>query len=177
MRYATRVNALLQRAVDLDRSGQDEAAKFAYLEYLQHQPDDPVALTNLGNLAYRTGYRRAARTAYQRAAQIDPNNCVARVNFGNALLDGGDVSEARDQYEAAISIDPDFAPAHQGLSFVYARLGDEVRSRSHRDRGFRGNAITHIPYRGKGTPARAVVLVSAAGGNFNTEWFLDDHRF
>ena len=175
--YAIRVNTLLQRAVDLDRGGQDEAAKFAYLEYLQHKPDDPEALTNLGNLAYRTGYRRAARTAYQRAVQVDPKNCVTRVNLANALLDGAELAEARDQYEAAIALDPDFAPAHQGLSYVYSRLGDEAASRSHRDRGFRGNAITHIPYRGDRRPTRAVVLVSAAGGNFNTEWFLDDHRY
>lgn len=168
---------MFRRAVELDHLGKDEEAKFAYLEYLQHKPDDLEALTNLGNLAYRSGYRRAARTAYRRAVQVDPSDCVAHVNFANALLDAGELAEARDQYEAAIALDPHFTAAHQGLSYVYSRLGDEVASRSHRERGFRGNAITHVPYRGNGTPIRAVVLVSAAGGNFNTEWFLDDRRF
>ncbi len=170
------IHALLQRARDCDRLGQDESAKSAYLEYLKVKPDDLGALTDLGNLALRTGYRSAARTAYERVLQIDPNNCVALVNLGNVLLDASELAAARSHYEAALGVDPDFAPAHQGLSYVYARLGDEVASRKHRLLGFRGNAYTRIPYRGAGIPMRAVVLVSAAGGNFNTDWLLHDHN-
>lgn len=169
--------ALLRRALELDRLGQDEAAKAAYVETLQSDPDNIEALTNLGNLAFRTGYRSAARTAYRRAVQIAPGNAVARVNLANALLDADDLAGARAEYDAALSEDLRFAPAHQGLSYVYGRLGDEVRSREHRDLGFSGHPVVHVPYCGSGTPVRVLVVTSAVGGNFNTEWLLDPHVF
>lgn len=171
------VDALLARARELDLRGADEDAKAAYLGYLQHRPDDFGALIDLGNLAFRTGYRSAARTVYRRATQVDPGSPLARVNLGNALLDAGDLTGAQCEYQAALSIDSFYAPAHRGLSYVYARGGDEAASRVHRERGFRGDPLTRIPYRGTRQPIRVLVLISAAGGNFNTEWFLDPHRY
>lgn len=168
---------LFRRARELERIGEDEEAKRAYLAYLRLAPDDFEALTSLGNLALRTGYRTAAGTAYRRVLDLDPSNLVARVNLGNALLEGGDIAGARREYEAAIALNASFAPAHQGLSYVCARLGDEAASRAHRDLGFHGNFLAHAPYRGAGRPVRALVLLSAAGGNFNTEWLLDARRF
>lgn len=167
----------LNRARELERLGEDEAATRAYLTYLGEAPDDLQALTDLGNLAMRRGYTSAARTAYLRVAQLDPRNLVARVNLGNVLLRANDLPAAREQYEAALSIDPVFAPAHQGLSYVYARLGDEEASQRHRDLGFAGHALLRIPFRGPAQPVRALVMVSAAGGDFNTDWLLDQHRF
>ncbi|MBU6428896.1 MAG: hypothetical protein KGR26_07800, partial [Cyanobacteria bacterium REEB65] len=99
-----------------------------------------------------------------------------RVNLGNTLLDSGNLQAARDEYEAALAIDPGFAPAHQGLSYVFAQLGLDDLSRSHRERGFTGYPLSHVPYRGTGKPLRVVTLTSAAGGNFNAEWFLDPRR-
>jgi tetratricopeptide (TPR) repeat protein len=155
----------------------DERRKDALLEHLRAHPDDVATLIDLGNLAYRTGYRAAARTAYARAVFLQPSNVIARVNLGNALLDAGDVQAARGEYEAALTADPDFAPAHQGLSYVYDRLGEEQRSKEHRDRGFAGHPYVDIPFTGSGSPVRVLVLISAAGGNFNTEWLLDPHRY
>ncbi len=167
----------LHVARELDRLGHDEDAKRAYLDHLQRHPDDAEVLTDLGNLAFRTRYRRAARTAYARVVQLRPFDPAARVNLGNAWLDAGDLQAAQAEYEAALAVDPAFAPAHQGLSHVFAQLADDATSRHHRDLGFAGNALAHVPYQGEGTALRVLVLTSAAGGNFNTNWLLDPHRF
>ena len=167
----------LREALELDRLGRDEDAKRAYLDHLQRHPDDTEALTHLGNLAFRTRYRRAARTAYARVVQLRPSDPSARVNLGNAWLDAGDLPAARAEYEAALAADPGFAPAHQGLSHGFAQLADDAASRRHRELGFARNALARVPYRGAGTPVRVLVLTAAAGGNFNTNWLLDPHRF
>lgn len=175
--YSGQVNHLLQRARDFERVGDDESAKLAYLEYLRTEPDDVEALIDLGNLAFRTGFRSAACSAYRRATELDAYNPLPYVNLGNALLQQGGLDEARRAYESAISVAPAFAPAHQGLSYVYVRLGDERSSRVHRDLGFSADPVQHIPYRGTGTPVRALVFVSAAGGDFNTERLLDSRTY
>lgn len=155
----------------------DEDARREYLARIQRDPGDVEALTALGHLAFRTRYRSAARTAFARAAQVAPGNPVFRVNLANALLDAEDLQAARIEYEAALSADPGFAPAHQGLSYVFSRIGDEAASRRHRDLGFRDHWLTRLPYLGSDTPLRILVLASAAGGNFNTDWMLDPHRY
>ena len=165
--------AILRRAQSLDRTGENDAAKVAYLEYLTHRPDDVEALIALGNLAFRTGYRSAAKTAYRRAIELDPRNLSARVNFANALLGSAEHEAAAHEYRAALVVDPAFAPAHQGLSYALTRLGQEGDARHHRDLGFSREWMLRIPYRGSGTPIRVLLFVSAAGGNFNTEWLLD----
>lgn len=159
----------------MDRA--DEQAKAALLQRLASEPRDTRALVELGNLALRNGYRSAACTAYRRAIEIDPSDPAVRVNLGNALLQGGDLAGAREAYEVALHISADFAPAHQGLSFVFSRQGDESFARRHRDLGFTGNALQKIPYRGSGTAQRVLVFVSTAGGDFNTAELLDARTF
>ena len=155
----------------------DEATKARLLQHLAGAPDDTRALNELGNLALRNGYRSAACTAYRHAIEIDPSDPAVHVNLGNALLQGADLDAARASYEAALAIRRDFAPAHQGLSFVFSRQGEETAAQRHRDLGFAGNAVLHIPYRGTGVARRALVLVSTAGADFNTATLLDARTF
>ncbi len=172
-----RADASFERALAHDRAGEDAQAQAAYLECLREDAHHVRALTHLGNLAFRTGRRSAALTAYRQAARCAPSDPLVLVNLGNALLDAAELLEAREAYEGALWADPAFAHAHQGLSYVLDRLGEDDAAQRHRDRGFSANPFTHIPYRGGGKPVRALVLVSAAGGNFNTEWLLNPQRY
>ena len=135
------------------------------------------ALIQLGNLLHRQGYRRAARLTYAQAANAEPHNPIVDVNVGNTYLDDNDLAKARAHFEQALARDPALPEAHQGMSYVFARLGDEKSAARHRDAGFAQRAITEFPFRGEGPPVRVTLLVSALGGNVNTADFLDDRTF
>ena len=56
-------------------------------------------------------------------------------------------------------------------------LGDRDGAREHFDRGFRGHAVSTLPYRGDRPPIPLLQLVSSGGGNIPTAPFLDDCAF
>jgi len=99
------------------------------------------------------------------------------VNLGNTFLDTNELEIARAHFEAALRSAPNQPEAHQGLSYVFARLGDEAAAARHRELGFRDRAIAVFPYRGQVAPKRALLLVSASGGNVFTTDFLDDRVY
>jgi Flp pilus assembly protein TadD len=77
------IQQLLARARGLASTGEDEAAKQAYVEILSRDPTHFNALNELAALALATGHRSAARTAYRQAVLCHPDNPVGRVNLGN----------------------------------------------------------------------------------------------
>jgi glutathione synthase/RimK-type ligase-like ATP-grasp enzyme len=93
------------------------------------------------------------------------------------MLRGGDSAKAREHYEAALQIEPDYVEAHRGLALALAEQGEGAAARDHLETGFRGAAVTTLPYRGGGEPIRVLVLVSASPGNTRTDAFLDDRVF
>jgi glutathione synthase/RimK-type ligase-like ATP-grasp enzyme len=171
------VHELFERAVELHAKGRDNEAKLAYLDLLEIDSTHLSALNNLGTLLFNTGYRSAARTAYRQAVAHHPNSTMSRVNLANALYDNNELYQAREHYEAALRIDPECAQAHQGLAYVLDKLGDERAAQYHRDLGYKGHATAVVPYRGTDSAIPVLLLVSALGGNVNTDRFLDDHVF
>jgi len=169
----------LARAAALVATGQDEAAKRAYLDILRRDPTHFHALNELGTLALSGGFRAAARTAYQQAVQHHPGNKIAHVNLANLLRGQQDlqyVAQARRHYELALSIDPNFHEAHQGMAWVMRQLG-EAGADQHLQRGYAGHAVVSRPYRGAGTPIPLLLLVSVDGGNVATQLWLNDRHF
>jgi tetratricopeptide (TPR) repeat protein len=171
------LEAVFERALRLHATGCDEAAKTAYLAVLFRDTTHLGALTNLGTLLHDTGYRTAARTTYKQAVDHHPSDITARINYGNALYRNDETLAARAQYEAAIALDPACPQAHQGLAYVFDRLGEPAVAAHHRDLGYRGQAIVHVPYRGEGRAVMVLLLVSAKGGNVRTDEYLSDRRY
>src|ERR1700689_5272572 len=95
----------LERARRLTRTGDDEAARLAYVEVVRSDPTNFYALNELGNLALAGGFRSAARTAYSEAIKHHPANPIARVNLANLLRGDNDSASAKLHYEAALAID------------------------------------------------------------------------
>ena len=171
-------DAFFQQAKDLEASGRDEDARNAYFAVLDIDPRHFGALNNLGNLFARGGHATAALATYREALMRHPNNPAAHVNLGVALLEGGNLTAARNEFEAAIALDEHCAEAHQGLSAIFVRLGDDVKADRHRKLGFRDRSIERVPYRGDGVPvADVLLLLSSAGGNVDLRHILDDHRY
>ncbi len=171
------VNLEVERAVLLGALNRHQDAQQAFVAVLRKAPTHFSALNEFGTLLTNTGAIEAACRVYAEAILHHPDNPLARVNLANLLLRANRYKEAREHYERALQVDPDHAPAHQGLGAVLADLGDREAAREHFRRGFRGHAVSTLPYRGDQPPISLLQLVSSGGGNIPSGLFLDDTRF
>ena len=171
------IEAEVERAALLNALGRPLDARQAYLEVLKRAPTHFGALNDFGALLSATGHRSAARTVYFEAVTHHPDNPMAHVNLANLLLRSGETASARAHYEIALRLDADHPHAHQGLGNLLAELGDLEGAEFHRRKGFQGQFITTLPYRGTKPPIPLLLLVSAYGGNIPTASFLDNRVF
>src|SRR5579883_1013010 len=160
------LTAGIERAVLLAALDRREDAKLAFIAILQRWPTHFAALNEFGNLLAEMGFIDAACRVYAEAIVHHPQNPVPHVNLANLLLRASKYQEARRHYAAA----------HQGLGAVLSDLGEREAARAHFRKGFRGRAITTLPYRGNAAPMRLLQLISSGGGNIPTALFLDDTR-
>ena len=169
--------ARFERAGLHREQGAYEAAKADYLELLRRRPADFGVLNDFGNLVLKAGYKDAARSLFGEAVRHHPDNPKGRVNLATLLFLLDEHDEARAHFEAALRADPDHIHAHRGMGNLLAEIGDAAGARAHRDKGFKNNVLTTLPYRGERPPIRVLLLVSAAGGNTPTASLLDEQVF
>ncbi|MGA7074396.1 tetratricopeptide repeat protein [Bradyrhizobium sp.] len=167
----------IERAALLGALDRRQDAQAAFVELLRRHPTHFSALNEFGTLLAAQGAIDAACRVYAEAILHHPENPMARVNLGNLLLRANRHAEARAHYEAALQADPDHAAAHQGMGAVLSDEGDRDGAREHFVKGFRGHAVSTLPYRGSGPPIPLLQLVSSGGGNIPTAPFLDDCVF
>ncbi len=167
----------VERAVLLAALNRRDDAKLAFIAILRKAPTHFSALNEFGALLTEMGAIEAACRIYAEAILHHPDNPAGHVNLANLLLRANKFQEARQHYETALRIDPEHAPAHQGLGAVLADIGERTAARDHFRMGFRGHAISTLPYRGNKPPLRVLQLISSGGGNIPTSLFLDDTRF
>jgi glutathione synthase/RimK-type ligase-like ATP-grasp enzyme len=171
------INLQIERAVLLTALNCHQEAQQAFVAILRKAPTHFGTLNEFGTLLTKMGAIEAACRVYAEAILHHPDNPLARVNLANLLLRANRYSEAREHYERALQADPDHAEAHQGLGAVLADLGDRARAREHFRQGFRGHAVSTLPYRGDKPPIPLLQLVSSGGGNIPSALLLDDTSF
>jgi hypothetical protein len=171
------IEAEVERAALLNALGRPYDARQAYLDVLKRAPTHFGALNDFGALLSAMGHRTAASTVYTEAITHHPDNPMAHVNLANLLLRSSNLASAREHYEIALRLDADHPQAHQGLGNLLAELGDRQGAELHRHKGFQGQFITTLPYRGTKPPVPLLLLVSASGGNIPTASFLDNRVF
>ncbi|MFP4623338.1 MAG: tetratricopeptide repeat protein [Gemmatimonadota bacterium] len=121
----------LDLALDLERHA-PEQARTAYENVVDLEPENPVALTNLGRLLQEAGELEGAVVLYRRALQATGGGApIAAFNLALALEDLGRDRAAIDAYEAALAADPGFADAHYNLAGIHERAGDRVSALRH----------------------------------------------
>jgi glutathione synthase/RimK-type ligase-like ATP-grasp enzyme len=172
-----RLHLEIERAALLGALDRKAEAQGAFIELLRRHPTHFSALNEFGTLLAAQGAIDAACRVYAEAILHHPDNPMARVNLGNLLLRANRHAEARVHYEAALKADPDHAAAHQGMGAVLSDEGDRDGALGHFRKGFRGHAVSTLPYRGSGPPIPLLQLVSSGGGNIPTAPFLDDCVF
>jgi len=171
------IDAEIERAVLLGALNREQDARQAFVDILRQAPTNFSALNEFGTLLTNTGAIEAACRVYSEAIAHHPQNPIGHVNLANLLLRASRHAEARAHYETVLRIDPEHAPAHQGLGAVLSDLGERTAARQHFEKGFRGHAVSTLPYRGSAPPVALLQLVSSGGGNIPTAPFLDDRVF
>jgi hypothetical protein len=167
----------IERAALLGALDRKPEAQAAFIDILRRHPTHFSALNEFGTWLAAQGAIDAACRVYAEAILHHPDHPMARVNLGNLLLRANRHAEARAHYEAALKADPDHAAAHQGIGAVLADEGDRDGAAEHFRKGFRGHAVSTLPYRGAAAPIPLLQLVSSGGGNIPTAPFLDDCVF
>jgi Flp pilus assembly protein TadD len=170
-------NLAIERAALLGALDRRAEAQQAFVEILRKTPEDFNALNEFGGLLTSMGAIAAACRVYSEAIDRHPGNPIGHVNLANLLLRADEHARARAHYETALRIDPELRSAHQGLGAVLSDMGDRAAARTHFEQGFRGCAISTLPYRGATPPTAILQLVSSGGGNIPTAAFLDDRTF
>ncbi len=170
----------LKPLLDLARahaaSGDDDAAKRAYVDVLQRDPTDFTALNELGVLAHASGHTSAAKTAFTQAVQHHPRRELGRLNLAHVLAEAGDLFGAKLHYLAVLATLPDCVEAHQGLARILTAAGDPAAER-HWQKGFVGHATIVRPHRGVGPGLPVLLLTAARGGNVPSRRWVNDRLF
>ena len=171
------VPLLFRRGLLLFQAGANEEAEKAWREVLSIEPDHLGALNSLGDLFFAAGDLPAARGMYSAAVAKHAGHAGSRVNLANLLIKERQLESAREQLECALHIDSQCRPAHAGLSFVLADLGERESAAHHRRIAFERRCFVPASYRGKQPPIEILELLSTSGGNVRMRAFLSDRIF
>ena len=158
------VETEIERAVLLGALNREQDARQAFIDILRRAPTDFSALNEFGTLLTNMGAIDAACRVYSEAIAHHPQNPIGHVNLANLLLRANRHADARGHYEAVLRIDPGHAPAHQGLGAVLSDLGERTAARHHFEKGFRGHAVSSLPYRGTAPPVALLQLALWSAG-------------
>jgi len=121
------------------RGRQYDAAREALAQALQHWPDDPLGLTDLGNLEQAAGHAETALAHWRRACTLAPDYPMGWFNLGRNLQVLGFTDPAVEALAHACALDPTLLPAHVLLGDALVHLGrfDEA------DRRYRAALALH----------------------------------
>ena len=106
--------ALRELALAYTDIGRFDDAAATYARLLEQQPNDPIALHNLGNLAFRRDDFDLAIDYYEQALAHDPQYLLARRHLGDALKSAERYKDAYRAYEQVLAIQPDNASEASG---------------------------------------------------------------
>ena len=111
--------------------GSFEAAEACYRRALDLDPGLANALTNWGNLRFRSGDRDAAEDLYRRALAIDGEQPEALYNLGFLAFERAEMVDAAAYFGKAAEADPGFADAHFNLAMALEELGQHPAALPH----------------------------------------------
>ena len=117
-------DTLFETAMTAHKRGDLDAARKAYEEVLENDPQHAGAWMNLGVLHRATGASEAALAALRRAEGLAPDHEGILYNLGNALMDSDALDAAIGVYRRALQTAPTFADAYNNLGEAFIRKGD-----------------------------------------------------
>jgi tetratricopeptide (TPR) repeat protein len=121
------VGDLLAEAVALHSSGLTDVAIERYDAILVLEPNNALALYNLGQITQQRGSLEESIALYDRALASDPSLASAAFNRAIALRELGREDEAIAGFEAILAEDPDSVGALFNLGNLYIARGEPER--------------------------------------------------
>lgn len=108
--------------------GSKEAARLAFVEALEENPEDVRALTYLGRISRELGNLATSRKYLENAIRLEPGNAVALREFASALLADQQPELARRFYVRALEADPNdrVAQGFLGCALIKLNRNDEA---------------------------------------------------
>lgn len=97
--------ALQARGNQAANEGRDSISEACFTEALQHIPNHPIFLYNLGNAQRNVGKLEAAVASFKQSIAADPNDADVYNNLGNVQRELGQLDLAIANYEKAIALD------------------------------------------------------------------------
>lgn len=126
--------AAFQRALELQKAGDLEAAETAYLQVLRLKRDSAATYNNLAKLHEGRGDTEKALAYFRRAASIeDPRNAFYRQQYAQLLKQTGNSAEATQQFQRVALDQPEAIQAHREVVSWYLTDG---QSRAKRFAGY-----------------------------------------
>jgi tetratricopeptide (TPR) repeat protein len=119
----------LQRGISLAREGDFKEAEPAFEQAVVLHPDDPRALTALGQVQAQLGKLPESIETFRRVIELDPQSANAHENLGIALADGSDLADALKESSIATQLAPGLASAHFLRGRVLSDLGKHEEAR------------------------------------------------
>ncbi len=104
--------ALLDSAEEHFRTGNHQAAIYAYDAYIDRHPEDVVAWNNRGVVFDAMGDNASAVDSYGKAVELQPSYEVAWCNRGNSLTYMGKKPEAIKNYVQSIQVNRKYRPGY-----------------------------------------------------------------
>jgi len=111
------------RGISFARAGELEAAKNAFENALQLEPDFADALNNFGLLLLHLKNPEKALQHLTQAIAVNPNFALAHNNLGNAFTALGKLEEALSAFDASLAIDNSYIAALKNKVITLWRLG------------------------------------------------------
>jgi len=125
---AEELRALFADAVRLHQAHDLAGAAEAYSRFLESQPRNVEALSNLGAVLAAQGRYADAIGRYREALAVDPARTAVRFNLGVALHKSGDITAAAAELERVVKERPDHRAAVVLLAECRFRLGQPGRA-------------------------------------------------
>ncbi|MEZ0223203.1 MAG: sulfotransferase, partial [Alphaproteobacteria bacterium] len=124
------INSALKMARELEEKGHSGEATKLYQKILQYDPDNTVALLDVGIDTYGKGDAAAAEQIFNKILRLDPKNGGALTGLGMIRMDEGRKAEALQFAERAIRLEPS-AGALTKLGDLYREAGQLDRAREY----------------------------------------------
>lgn len=109
------------RAAFLD--GNFAKAEELYQKFVEQQPDNVVALANLGVAQFRQGKLTAAQLALERAVKADPNDAFSLTTLGAVMIEQNRIEDAIGYLERANGVQADDPITLNYLGVASSQLG------------------------------------------------------
>lgn len=112
----------LARGLREREAGNLEAAREAYLQVLEVEPRNRVALHDLGTVEEALGRPAAAEGLYREALDVDPRMEEALLDLARIRARAGATQEAIDLYRRVIQVSPENATARRDLARLLRQI-------------------------------------------------------